>query len=121
VVNRTVQRPYPSDERLTRAAAALCREYPAYQGPILRGLDLARAGGVADTSGEAQDALLLTLVNGHPCLYTPRTPYGGWLCGSPDHFFGASTRDPGPGDQPPGAPAPPSGAASPGRTGRCRR
>jgi len=102
VVKRTVQRPYPSDESLTRAAVELCREYPAYQERILRGLDLARAGGVPDTSGEAQDALMLTVVNGHACLYSPGTPYLGWVCGCPDHFFGASTREAADGETPGG-------------------
>jgi len=92
-MKRTTQRPYPTDAALTRAAVELCRAYPAFHDRILRGLDVARAGGVADTSGEAQDALMLTLVRGHPCLYTPNTPYGGWVCGCPDWFFGASTRE----------------------------
>jgi len=93
-------RPYPSDDALTRAAVELARDYPDAQERILRGLELARAGGVADTSGEDSDAMLLTLVNGHPALYTPGAPAGGWVCTCPDFFYGASTRDLEPQDPP---------------------
>jgi len=92
MVKRTATtRPYPNDTSLTRAAVELCRAYPDAQARILRGLDLARAGGVADTCEAPQDQDLVTRVNGHLAVFAPNTPYG-WVCACQDFYFGASTR-----------------------------
>ena len=96
VKRTTTARPYPSDESLVRAAVELARAYPDAQERVLRGLALARKGGVADTSQAPQDQALVTRINGHLLVYAPGTPYA-WTCTCPDYHHGASTRELAPG------------------------
>lgn len=85
-------RPYPSAAALVRAAEELEREYPEFRDRIHRGLETARVGNVADLSEAPSDRALVTQVAGHLLIFTPGTPYGGYVCGCCDFFFGASTR-----------------------------
>jgi len=86
-------RPYPSAEALAAVAVALCREHPDCQERILRGLDLARTGCVADLAAAPSDAPVLTQVNGHLVVYTPNAPWvHGLTCTCPDAHYGAGLR-----------------------------
>jgi hypothetical protein len=59
--------------------------------PSTAALDLARAGGVADTHDAPQDEHLLTRVSGRVLVYAPGTPFG-WVCTCEDFYFGATMR-----------------------------
>jgi len=86
-------RPYPSRDALGAAAVALCREHVDCQERILRGLDLATAGGVADLAAAPTGRALVTQVSGHLVTHVPDAPYlGGYQCSCPDWHYGATTR-----------------------------
>jgi len=86
-------RPYPSADALARAAVELCREHPACQERVLRGLDLARTGAVADLTAAPPQRAIVTQVRGHIVTHVPDAPYvGGYQCTCGDWHYGATTR-----------------------------
>ena len=86
-------RPYPSADALDRAAVELCREHPAAQERILRGLDLARTRTVPDLADAPAGRALVAQVAAHLVTHIPDAPYlGGYQCSCPDWHYGASTR-----------------------------